>query len=303
MTAGRTGGIPRPASLPTAGGRPPRGPWLGALARFGGSKPAVLGAAMVLALALLAAFAPVIAPPATVGDAVNRLDMLNAPPSAEHWLGTDDLGQDRWSRLLFGGRISLAVGALTSLAATAIGIAAGAASGYFGGRVDALVMRFVDLMLAFPAIFLLLIVAELTSPSMAGVILSLALLSWMWLARTVRGEFLSMKTREFILAARAIGASDARIILRHMLPNVATVIIVSATLNMAYAMMSEASLSFLGLGVPGDTPSWGGLLQEARNSIRFDPLMAIAPGAALTLAVVAITWVGDGLREALDPRG
>ncbi|MFM9107634.1 MAG: ABC transporter permease [Chloroflexota bacterium] len=287
------------AALPDPAARPPRSPGQLALARLAKARLALLGAAILLVMTLSAIFAPAIAP----YDAhAQDLFTITAPPSAGHWLGTDDLGRDEWSRLLFGGRISLLVGVLSALIATAIGILVGAVSGYYGGWVDAVLMRFIDVMLAFPAIFLLLILFSMIGTSVAGVILFLALFSWMWLARIVRGEFLSLRQRDFIDAAHAIGAPDARIILRHLLPNVVAAIVVSATLNVAYAMLSEASLSFLGFGVPPGTPTWGNMLNGARPYYTTYPLLAIAPGLALTLAVLAINWVGDGLRDALDPR-
>jgi peptide/nickel transport system permease protein len=186
---------------------------------------------------------------------------------------------------------------------TLIGIAIGALAAYYGGRLDGALMRFVDVMLAFPAIFLLLIFFSMRGSSVFSVILFLGLFSWMWLARVIRGEFLSLKERDYIEAARAIGVPDGRLIWRHLLPNVAAAIIVSATLTVAYAMLAEAYLSFLGFGVPAGTPTWGNMLNAARPNYMAVPLLAIAPGLALTFAVLAINFVGDGLRDALDPRG
>ena len=187
--------------------------------------------------------------------------------------------------------------------ATVIGIAVGAVAGYYGGWVDAALMRFVDVILAFPAIFLLLIFFSIEGSSVFTVILFLGLFFWMWLARVIRGEFLSLKQRDFIEAARAMGAPDGRLIMRHLLPNVMAPIIVSTTLDIAYAMLSEAGLSFLGFGVPPGTPTWGNMLNAARPDYMTVPLLAIAPGLTLTLAVLAINFVGDGLRDAFDPRG
>jgi peptide/nickel transport system permease protein len=286
------------ASLPGPG-RPPRSPWQLAMDRLRKAKLALLGVLILVVMVLSAVFAPVIAP----YDA-NAQDLFNitAPPSAEHWLGTDDLGRDEWSRLLHGGRISLLVGVLSALIATGLGIVVGAVGGYYGGWIDTVLMRLIDVMLAFPAIFLLLILFSMIGSSVTGVIVFLGLFSWMWLARIVRGEFLSLRQRDFIDAARAIGVPDGRIIRRHLLPNVVAAIVVSTTLNVAYAMLSEAALSFLGFGVPPGTPTWGNMLNAARPYYTTYPLLAIAPGLALTLAVLAINWVGDGLRDALDPR-
>jgi peptide/nickel transport system permease protein len=176
-------------------------------------------------------------------------------------------------------------------------------SGYYGGWVDSALMRFVDVILAFPAIFLLLIFFSIQGSSVFTVILFLGLFSWMWLARVIRGEFLSLKQRDFIEAARSIGVPDGRLMWRHLLPNVGAAIIVSATLTIAYAMLAEAALSFLGFGVPAGTPTWGNMLNAARPNYLAVPLLAIAPGLTLTIAVLAINFVGDGLRDALDPRG
>ena len=280
--------------------RPVRTPWQIAIRRFRQSKLAILGLLLVVLFTLAAVFADAIAP---YGE--NEIDLFNitAAPSAEHWLGTDELGRDELSRLIYGARISLFVGVGTALLSTLIGIAVGAIAGYYGGWIDAALMRFVDVVLAFPAIFLLLIFISMRGSSVLSVILFLGLTFWMWLARVIRGEFLSLKQRDFIEAARAIGVPDGRLMWRHLLPNVGAAIIVSTTLNVAYAMLAEAALSFLGFGVPAGTPTWGNMLNAARPHYTTVPLLAIAPGLTLTVAVLAINFVGDGLRDALDPRG
>jgi peptide/nickel transport system permease protein len=254
----------------------------------------------LILMVLAAVFAGSIAP---YGE--NEIDLFNitAPPSNAHLLGTDELGRDELSRLFYGGRISLLVGVATALLATAIGIVVGAVAGYYGGWLDAALMRFVDVMLAFPAIFLLLILFSIVGSSVWSVIVFLGLFSWMWLARIIRGEFMSLKQRDFVEAARSIGVPDGRLIVRHLLPNVTAAIIVSLTLDVAYAMLAEAALSFLGFGVPPGTPTWGNMLNAARPNFTTAPLLAIAPGLTLTIAVLAINFVGDGLRDAFDPRG
>jgi peptide/nickel transport system permease protein len=280
--------------------RPARSPGQIALARFRRSKLALLGLLMIGLMTLAAVFADSIAP---YGE--NEIDLFNitADPSAEHWLGTDDLGRDELSRLIYGARVSLLVGVGTALLSTAIGIVVGSLAGYYGGWLDSALMRFVDVVLAFPAIFLLLIFFSIQGSSVFTVILFLGLFNWMWLARVIRGEFLSLKQRDFIEAARSIGVPDGRLMWRHLLPNVGAAIIVSATLTIAYAMLAEAGLSFLGFGVPAGTPTWGNMLNAARPNYMAVPLLAIAPGLTLTIAVLAINFVGDGLRDALDPRG
>jgi peptide/nickel transport system permease protein len=279
--------------------RPARTPWQIAVTRFRRSKLALVGLLLITAMTLIAVFADAIAP---YGE--NEIDLFNitAKPSAEHWLGTDELGRDELSRLMFGARVSLVVGVGTALLSTAIGIAVGSLAGYYGGWLDSALMRFVDVILAFPAIFLLLIFFSIQGSSVVTVILFLGLFSWMWLARVIRGEFLSLKERDFIEAARSIGVPDGRLMWRHLLPNVVAAIIVSTTLSIAYAMLAEATLSFLGFGVPAGTPTWGNMLNAARPNYIQVPLLAIAPGLTLTIAVLAINFVGDGLRDALDPR-
>jgi peptide/nickel transport system permease protein len=279
--------------------RPARTPWQIAIARFRRSKLALLGLLVITAMTLIAVFAEQIAP---YGE--NEIDLFNitAKPSAEHWLGTDELGRDELSRLIFGARVSLLVGVGAALISTAVGIVVGSLAGYYGGWLDSALMRFVDVILAFPAIFLLLIFFSIQGSSVVTVILFLGLFSWMWLARVIRGEFLSLKERDFIEAARSIGVPDGRLMWRHLLPNVGAAIIVSTTLTIAYAMLAEATLSFLGFGVPPGTPTWGNMLNAARPNYIQVPVLAIAPGLTLTIAVLAINFVGDGLRDALDPR-
>jgi peptide/nickel transport system permease protein len=269
--------------------------------RFKRSKLALLGVVMLAVIVLLAALAPWIAP-----HGQNEIDLfsIKAPPSREHLLGTDALGRDVLSRLLYGGRMSLAIGVAAAVICSAVGILFGAISGYYGGWVDGAIMRYVDLMLAFPSIFLLLIVSAMFEGiSVWGVILFLGLFSWMWLTRIVRAEFLSLKRRDFVEAARSIGTPDRQIILRHLLPNVIGAIVVSFTLDVALFMLAEAGLSFLGFGVPPGIPTWGNMLSESRTDYLADPLLAILPGLALTLCVLAFNFVGDGLRDAFDPKG
>jgi peptide/nickel transport system permease protein len=269
--------------------------------RFRKSRLAMIGVVMLTIIVLLTVLAPWIAP-----HGQNEIDLfsIKAPPSREHLLGTDALGRDVFSRLLYGGRMSLAIGVAAAVICTAVGVLLGAIAGYYGGWVDGALMRFVDLMLAFPSIFLLLIIAAMFEGiSVWGVIFFLGLFSWMWLTRIVRGEFLSLKKREFVEAARSIGTPDGQIIRRHLLPNVIGVIVVTFTLDVALFMLAEAGLSFLGFGVPPGIPTWGNMLSESRTDYLSEPLLAIIPGVALTLCVLAFNFVGDGLRDAFDPRG
>ena len=269
--------------------------------RFKKSKLALLGVIMLTIIVLSTVLAPWIAP-----HGQNEIDLfsIKAPPSRDHLLGTDALGRDVFSRLLYGGRMSLAIGVAAALICTVAGIAFGAIAGYYGGWIDGAIMRLVDLMLAFPSIFLLLIISAMFEGiSVWGVILFLGLFSWMWLTRIVRGEFLSLKRREFVEAARSIGTPDGQIIRRHLLPNVIGVIVVTFTLDVALFMLAEAGLSFLGFGVPPGIPTWGNMLSESRTDYLSEPLLAIVPGVALTLCVLAFNFIGDGLRDAFDPKG
>src|SRR5215218_281475 len=287
--------------VPDASARPARTPIQLAWLRLRRAKLALAGLAVFIAMLLVAIFADVLAPYGR-----NEIDLFNitASPNRNHWLGTDGLGRDELSRLIYGGRLSLWIGVSAAMLTVAIGTVIGAISGYYGGKIDGALMRFVDLMLAFPSIFLLLIIAAmLEGISVTGVILFLGLFSWMWLARIIRGEFLSLKAREFVEAARSIGAPDRRIILQHLLPNVLGPIIVSITLDIALFMLAEASLSFLGFGVQSGTPTWGNMLNEAKSEYLTVPRLAIIPGLTLTIAVLAINFIGDGLRDAFDPRG
>jgi peptide/nickel transport system permease protein len=276
-----------------------RSHWSIAWRRFRRHKLAMIGLAMLTVFTVLAVFAPVIAP---YGMDEQDLFKIAEGPSSENWLGTDELGRDVLSRLIYGGRVSLLVGLGAALITTVIGVIVGTTAGFFGGLVDSALMRFIDLVLAFPAIFLLLILFSVVSASVWNVILFLGLFSWMWLARVVRGELLSLKEREFIEAARAIGASNVRIVAQHLLPNVVAAIIVSATLAMAFNMIAEATLSFLGFGVPPSVPTWGNMLTGASSFYLRAPLLAVMPGVVLVLAILAINFIGDGLRDAFDPQ-
>lgn len=268
--------------------------------RFLRHRLAVLGSILLAVLVLSALVGPALS-----SQAANEQDLFSIaqPPSSAHWMGTDDLGRDLFARLLAGGRVSLAVGLLSSLIATLIGTAVGAIAGFFSGNIDNLLMRLVDLMLAFPAIFLQLILFSVVGPSLWTVIFFLGAFGWMYLARVVRGEILSLREKNFVEASRALGVSSLRLILRHLLPNVLGAIIVSTTLSVAFNLLSEGTLSFLGFGVPASTPTWGNILFSAASYMRQVPTFVIFPGLFLTLAVLAVNFIGDGLRDTLDPRG
>jgi peptide/nickel transport system permease protein len=231
------------------------------------------------------------------------------PPTAQHWFGTDELGRDIFTRILYGGRVSLIVGLVSTLLTILVGVAVGAASGYYGGWLDNILMRITDAFLTFPTIFVLIILSsmlrELPFPwlknSVMVVIVIIAALSWMWPARLVRSLFITLREREFVAATRALGGTDTRIIIQHILPNCLGPILVSATLQMANAIITESGLSYLGFGVQPPTATWGAILSTAQVHVYRAPWMAIYPGVMIFITVMTINYIGDGLRDAFDP--
>jgi peptide/nickel transport system permease protein len=266
---------------------------------FARNRLAVLGAAVVVLLYGLAMFAPTIAPQDY--RAFNSGQPLK-PPSPQHWFGTDRQTRDVFSRVLVASQVSLSVGLVSVLLITGIGVSLGAAAGAAGGRVDELIMRSTDIVLSIPQLFLLIAAAALFTPGLSTTMLVIGLTSWMSTARLVRGEFLRTRSLDFVLAARALGASSARIVVRHLLPNALAVIIVQATLWLSFAILLESSLSFLGLGVQPPTPSWGGMLADGRVDMQRAWWETVFPGSAIFVTVLAFNLLGDGLRDALDPR-
>jgi peptide/nickel transport system permease protein len=277
-----------------------RGTWALAFERFLQHRLAVASVFVLLALALLCAFAPIVSP---YDPEKTALLLIHEPPSIGHPMGTDALGRDLATRILFGGRVSLSVGILAVALAITLGTFIGGIAGFYGGWLDGLLMRFVDMMFSFPRLFLLILIAVLAKGmSVPAIVLVLGALSWMTTSRLVRATFLSLKEREFVIAAHAIGARDRDVILRHLLPNSLAPIIVSATLGVAGTIVAESTLSFLGLGIQPPVPSWGNMLEDATQDMAIAPWAAIFPGLAIFLAVVSINFIGDGLRDALDPR-
>jgi peptide/nickel transport system permease protein len=255
------------------------------------------GGLLVLSVFVVAIFAPLIAP-----YDPSKIDIKNilVGPSMQHLFGTDDLGRDVLSRMIWGARVSLEVGFVAIGIATLIGILLGAASGFYGGYVDSAIMRAVDIMLSIPTIFLVLAVIAILEPSIIMIVIGLT--SWMEPARLVRAEFISIKEREFVTAARALGASDGRIIFRHILPNGLSPILVSATMGIGGAVLVESALSFLGLGVQPPTPSWGSLLSSGKDNIEIAWWLSAFPGLAILVTVLGYNLLGEGIRDALDPR-
>lgn len=257
------------------------------------------GLILTVLLVVVALCAPLLAPhDPNVQDTARRLE----EPSKSHPLGLDDLGRDVLSRIIWGSRVSLRVGFAVVLISSLIGVSLGAISGYFGGWMDVLVMRLCDILLAFPGILLAIALVAVLGPSINNVILALATIGWVGYARLVRGQVLKVREMEYVTAAKALGAKSPRVIILHVLPNVINPVIVLATLGLAGAILSEASLSFLGLGVQPPTPSWGAMLTAGRRYLGLANHLAIFPGAAIMLAVVGLNFLGDGLIDALDPK-
>jgi len=272
----------------------------GGMGRFLRHRLAVFGVAVIGLLVLACAVGPALLPfTDTEIDIMQRF----APPFAgPHVLGTDPLGRDILARILMAGRISLSVGFAAMAISMVIGITVGVVSGYYGGVLGTVLMRFVDAMLCFPSIFLLLAVSALIGPAVGSIILLIAVTSWMEVARIVEAQIRALKARDFAVAAEALGASDSRVMLKELLPNAIAPIVVAATLNVAHAILAESYISFLGYGIQPPTPSWGNMLDNAQSYLTSAPWLAIFPGAAITLAVTSFNFIGDGLRDALDPR-
>ncbi len=267
--------------------------------RLSRNRLAVAGAAVVFFFFLLSALPQVFS-----RHDPNRIDVLRVlqPPSAEHLLGTDELGRDVLARMAYGARISLKVGFVAVGIATSIGLLVGLFSGFYGGLADAVLMRFVDIMLCFPTFFLILSVIAFLEPSIYNIMVVIGVTGWMGVSRLVRAETLSLKERDFVAAARAQGAGDARIIFRHILPNTLAPVLVAATLGVAGAILTESALSFLGIGVQPPTPSWGNILTAGKDNIEFAWWLSVYPGLAILFTVLGYNLLGEGIRDAVDPR-
>jgi peptide/nickel transport system permease protein len=263
-------------------------------------KPAMVSLVVFVVIAAACLAAPVIAP--YPFDAID-LSGMRLAPSLHHLMGTDDLGRDLFTRVLYGGRISILIGILSAVLGTGLGTLVGALAGYYGGRIDSVLMRVTDVAYAIPALPLLIVLASYTQAGVGSMAVIIGLLSWMGTARVVRGEVLTLRSAVFVEAARALGASGGRIIVRHILPNAVGPIVVGATLAVGNAIIVESSLSFLGLGVQPPIPTWGNLLQDATSTMATNPWLTIFPGLAILVVVLAVNFLGDGLQDALDPTG
>lgn len=272
-----------------------------ATARFKRHKLALFGLAVVIIFSLAAIFAPIVA---LKDPYFVDLDSIRQPPSAEHILGTDSAGRDMWARMIYGARISMTVGLVANSISVTIGTLLGMVSGYVGGRTDNLLMRFTELVMTFPTFFAIIMMVALLGPNIRNVMIVIGVTSWPGLARLVRGQVLSLRELAFIEAAHCVGAPNRRILIIHILPNILPYILVAATLGMAGAILTESSLSFLGLGVQIPLASWGSMLFSAQSLTVLTnfPWLWLPPGIAISMAVLCMNFVGDGLRDAFDPR-
>jgi len=267
--------------------------------KFRRNRIAMVGAGLVLLFVILALLAPLIA---THGPFDTSFTTIRKAPSMAHWLGTDELGRDVFSRLVYGARASLLVGLVSVVIALAVGVPFGLLAGYFGGWTDSAISRFTEALLAIPFLILAIALAAFLGPSLVNAMVAIGVSAAPKFIRLTRGQVLSVKNEDFVQSARALGASDTRIIIMHVLPNVVPPLIVQATITIATAIIAEASLSFLGLGLQPPNPSWGSMLNTAKNFMTQAPWMSIFPGSAIFLVVLGFNLLGDGLRDALDPR-
>jgi len=274
-------------------------PWIRARRRFARNRLAVVSLFLLVAFHLASA-----AGPALMRQSPFEVDPLAAlhPPDPDHPLGTDESGRDVLARLLYGGRVSLAVGVVSVLISVTLGTVVGALSGYFGGSTDSILMRLTDGFMALPTFFLLLVILAVFGGSLVSVIVVIGITSWMALARLVRGEFLRWKAQDFVEAARALGVKDGMIMWRHLLPHTLPSVIVTATLGVAFAILTESAISYLGLGIQLPIPSWGNMLSNSQNYLYTAPLLAVYPGTMILVTVLAYNFLGNGLRDALDPQ-
>ena len=287
--------------LPLATIAPPQSYGRRVVKRFVKHKPALVSLAFLLLLGLVIVVGPFLSPYTFDGQDFALIGSPG-PMTAEHWLGTDELGRDTMTRLIYGGRVSLAVGLAGAIIATLAGTLVGALSGFYRGWTDMILMRFTDVMLSIPTLPLVLLLSGLFRPSPPLLVAIVGLLIWMGTARLVRSQFLALREREFVEAARALGASGPRLMFRHILPNAIGPITVSATLAVGSAIMLESALSFLGFGIQPPVPTWGNLLNSASSWLSVAPWLAIPPGLLILCTVLAVNFLGDGLRDAMEPK-
>lgn len=263
------------------------------------NRAAILGLMIIIFITFLAVFGPLLSPYSYSDQSLND---ANRPPSSSHWLGTDNLGRDLATRICYGARISLSIGVIASLINLGIGVLYGGIAGYFGGRVDSVMMRIVDILYGIPLLLYVILLMVVLKPGLLNVFLALGLVYWLRMARIVRAQVLGLKELEYVLAARVLGASHRRLIFGHLLPNSLGPIIITLTLSIPEAIFTEAFLSFIGLGVSAPMASWGVLASEGVVTLRSYPFQLLAPAIAISLTMLGFNFLGDGLRDALDPR-
>jgi oligopeptide transport system permease protein len=294
-------GLSPPATVvQPAAARASRSLWSDAWRRLRRNRAAVMAGLFLLVMCTIAALAPWL--PLVQDPALQNLKLGATPPSLLHWFGTDDLGRDTFARVMYGGRISMLVGLIGTFVSLVIGVSWGAIAGYFGGKIDEAMMRFVDVLYSLPYIFLVILLLVFFERSLLMLFVALGLVQWLTMARIVRGQVMSLKGQTFVEAARALGASDAAIIFRHLVPNTLGPVIVYTTLTVPAVILQEAFLSFLGLGVQPPDASWGTLVSDGARVLAIFPWLVVFPGLALSLTLLAFNFLGDGLRDALDPQ-
>lgn len=279
--------------------RPGTGYWQDAWRRLKQNKAAMLGLWMILVISLLAVFGPMLTPHSYSDQ---NLELANQPPDTRYWFGSDHLGRDLFTRILYGARISLAIGIVASLINLTIGVIYGGIAGYFGGRIDNIMMRIVDVLYGIPLLLYVILLMVVLKPGLTNIFIALGMVYWLRMAQIVRGQILSLREQEYIVAAKLIGASPWRIILRHLVPNSMGPIIVTMTLAIPEAIFTEAFLSFIGLGVSAPMASWGVLASEGLASLHSYPYQLLYPALAISITMLSFNFLGDGLRDALDPR-
>jgi peptide/nickel transport system permease protein len=286
--------------IPLARAKHPPGLWQLAGRRFLRHRAGVAAAIVLLFIVILVMLGPLFL---ISRDAAFRPDplVINQPPGAEHWFGTDQVGRDILARIIYGGQISLAIGLLAMVVSIVIGVLLGSVSGYVGGVTDGAIMRFTDAMLSIPGIFLIIALTVFLGATLPTLILSIGFLNWMIIARVMRALFLSLKEQDFVMAARCLGVQNVRIMWGHILPNAIAPVVVTATLTVGEAILTETAISYLGLGIQPPTPSWGNMLKNAQDLIWSAPWLAIFPGVMIFITILCINFMGDALRDALDP--
>ncbi|MDD2482506.1 MAG: ABC transporter permease [Lutispora sp.] len=279
--------------------RPSMTYWQDAWRRLKKNKVAMIGLIIIIVFTIMSIVGPMMVP---YSYSDNELLNTNEIPTKAHWFGTDALGRDLWARVWVGARVSLFIGLMAALLDTGLGILVGGISGYYGGKVDMLIMRFIDIMIAIPSMIFIILIMVMVGSGVIPIILSFAITGWLGMARLVRGQILQLKEQEFVLAARTLGASSSRLILRHLIPNTLGVIIVSLTMRIPGAIFTEAFLSFIGLGVKPPMSSWGQLASTGASAMQVYPYQLFIPAIFISLTMLSLNLFGDGLRDALDPR-